>query len=55
MWVLGRVDIRRNEAAEALDKEPTDYLMPFLDLKHLTAKYRHQVWQKVSLLISCVL
>ena len=40
-----------NEAAdraakEALDKEPTKDLMPFSDLKPLTAKYMHQVWQK---------
>ena len=40
-----------NEAAdsaakEAHDKEATDDLMPFLDLKPLTAKYIHQVWQK---------
>ena len=43
--------IRGNEAAdrpakEALEKEPTDDLMPFSDLKPLTAKYIHQVWQK---------
>ena len=42
---------RRNEAAdraakEALEKEPTDDLLPFLDLKPLTAKYIHQVWHK---------
>ena len=51
MWVPGRVGIRGNEAAgratkEALEKEPTDDLMPFSDLKPLTAKYIHQVWQK---------
>ena len=33
-------------AKEALDKEPTKDLMPFSDLKPLTAKYMHQVWQK---------
>ena len=43
--------IRGNEAAdkaakEALEKEPIDDLMPFSDLKPLTAKYIHQVWQK---------
>ena len=40
-----------NEAAdtaanEAVHKKPTDDLMPFSDLKSLTAKYIHQVWQK---------
>ena len=39
--------IRGNETAdraakEALQKEPTDDLMPFSDLKPLTAKYTHQ-------------
>ena len=43
--------IRGNEAAdraaeEALEKEPIDDLMPFSDLKPLTAKNIHQVWQK---------
>ena len=43
--------IRGNEAAdkaakETLKKEPIDDLMPFSDLKPLTAKYIHQVWQK---------
>ena len=45
MWVSGH-GIRGNEAAdraakEALDKKPTDELMPFSDLKPLTAKYLH--------------
>ena len=43
--------IRGNEASdratkEALEKEPINDLMPFSDLKPLTAKYVHQVWQK---------
>ena len=51
MWVPGRVGIRGNEAAgratkEALEKEPTDDFTPFSDLKPLTAKHIHQVWQK---------
>ena len=33
-------------AKEALDKEPTDDLKSFSDLKPLPAKYIHQVWQK---------
>ena len=51
MWVPGRVGIQGNKTAdwaaeEAVDKEPTDDLMPFSDLKPLTAKYMYQVWQK---------
>ena len=43
--------IHGNEAAdrpakETLEKEPTDDLMLFSDLKLLTVKYIHQVWQK---------
>ena len=52
MWVPGYVGIRGNEAAdravkEVLEKKKTTAdLMPFLDLKPLTAKYVYQIWQK---------
>ena len=42
MWVFLEMRLR----IELFKKEPTDDLMPFSDLKPLTAKYMHQVWQK---------
>ena len=51
IYVPGHVGIRGNKVAdraakETLKKEPIDDLMPFSDLKPLTAKNIHQVWQK---------
>ena len=43
MWVSGHVGMQGNEAAnraatETVEKEPTDDLLPFSDLKSLTAE-----------------
>ena len=39
-------ETRQRVAKEALDTEPTAGLVPFSDLKPLTAKYVYEVWQK---------
>ena len=48
IWVPGHAwnEAADSAAKEAHDEEATDDLMHFLDLKPLTAKYIHQVWQK---------
>ena len=51
MWDPGQVGIRGSEAAdraakEVLGQNPTADLMPFSDLKPLTARFVYQVWQK---------
>ena len=43
---IGGNEAADRAAKEALEKESIDDLMPFSDLKPLTAKYIHQVWQK---------
>ena len=55
MWVPGHFGIRANAAEdraakEALDEKPTADLMPFPDLKHLTARYVYQMWQKEEMI-----
>ena len=57
MRVPGHVGIRGNETAlrpakEALDKEHTDDLIPFSDLKPLIAEYINQIWQKIWMKLS---
>ena len=39
VWVFGRVGIRENEAADRVAIETLADLIPFPDLKPLTAKY----------------
>ena len=44
-WSL-RKEATDRAAKEALDNKPIADLMPFSDLKPLTAKYVYQIWQK---------
>ena len=46
MWVFVEMRLQIELIKKLLKKEPIDDLMPFSDLKPLTAKYLHQVWQK---------
>ena len=48
MWILRLVDVGGNEAADrtakaGLDKKPTDDLMPFSELNHVTANYVYRI------------
>ena len=46
MLLFEEMRLLRELRKKALDKKPTTDLMPFSDLKPLTAKYVHQIWQK---------